>query len=124
MAESLATTSSRKKKHPMTELMYLSRSWKEGEPPLYSAWMASSEVDQKFLGHFAKTTTADNNYLSRYGALSAHGKARGLMFCSFLFKVLGLSVILAEKLLIARRTKKLDPVRDPKAKHLIHHICE
>ena len=41
---------------------------------------------------------------------------------SFLFRVLGLSVILAEKLLVARRAKRLDPVRDPKAKHLIHHI--
>lgn len=41
---------------------------------------------------------------------------------SFLFRVLGLSVILAEKLLRARKAKRLDPVRDPKAKHLIHHI--
>jgi hypothetical protein len=41
---------------------------------------------------------------------------------SFLFRVLGLSVILAEKLLRARRAKKLDPIRDPKAKHLIRHI--
>lgn len=36
--------------------------------------------------------------------------------------MLGLSVILAEKLLRARRAKRLDPVRDPKALHLIHHI--
>jgi hypothetical protein len=50
----------------MIELTYLSRQWQPWEePPLYSLWMASSEVDQKFLGHFAKTTTADNNYLSR-----------------------------------------------------------
>lgn len=41
---------------------------------------------------------------------------------SFLFRVLGLSVILAEKLLRARKAKRLDPVRDPKARHLIHHI--
>ena len=41
---------------------------------------------------------------------------------SFLFRVLGLSVILSEKLLRARRAKRLDPARDPKAKHLIHHI--
>ncbi|RMZ86765.1 hypothetical protein DV736_g6009, partial [Chaetothyriales sp. CBS 134916] len=97
----------------MPELTYLSNQWQvKEEPPLYAAWMASSEVDQKFLGHFAKTTTTDNNYLS-----------------SFLFKVLGLSVILAEKLLKARRAKRLeevnkvlDPVRDPKARHLVHHI--
>ncbi|KIW67582.1 hypothetical protein, variant [Phialophora macrospora] len=67
--------------------------------------MASSEVDQKFLGYFAKVTTTENNYLS-----------------SFLFRILGLSVILAEKLLRARRAKRLDPIRDAKARHLIHHI--
>jgi hypothetical protein len=33
-----------------------------------------------------------------------------------------LSVILAEQLLIARQKRRLDPIRDPKAKHLIHHI--
>lgn len=67
--------------------------------------MASSEVDQKFLGHFAKTTSIENGYLS-----------------SFLFRVLGLSVILAEKLLKARRSKQLDPVRNPKDRHCIQHI--
>ncbi|KIW38075.1 uncharacterized protein PV06_10044 [Exophiala oligosperma] len=67
--------------------------------------MASSEVDQKFLGYFAKVITTENNYLS-----------------SFLFRVLGLSVILAEKLLQARRSKRLDPVRDLQARYLIHHI--
>ncbi|RMZ77381.1 hypothetical protein DV737_g4392, partial [Chaetothyriales sp. CBS 132003] len=88
----LTPSPSRKKTiRAMPELTYLSRQWQvKEEPPLYAAWMASSEVDQKFLGHFAKTTTADNNYLS-----------------SFLFKVLGLSVILAEKLLKARRAKRL-----------------
>ncbi|KAK4942391.1 hypothetical protein LTR10_017838 [Elasticomyces elasticus] len=88
------------------ELTYLSRQWQPWEDPLlYSSWMASSEVDQKFLGYFAKVINTENNYLS-----------------SFLFRVLGLSVILAEKLLNARRAKRLDPVRDPKARHLIHHI--
>lgn len=48
------------------ELTYLSRQWKLSEEPrVYSIWMASSEVDQKFLGYFAKVTTAENNYLSR-----------------------------------------------------------
>lgn len=41
---------------------------------------------------------------------------------SFLFRVLGLSVILAEKLLRARKARRLDPVRDLKARQLIHHI--
>ncbi|KIX08093.1 uncharacterized protein Z518_02748 [Rhinocladiella mackenziei CBS 650.93] len=93
-------------KRTFIELTYLSRQWQPSEgPPLYSFWMASSEVDQKFLGYFAKVTTTENNYLS-----------------SFLFRVLGLSVILAEKLLRARKAKRLDPVRDPRARHLIHHI--
>ncbi|OCT52012.1 14-3-3-like protein [Cladophialophora carrionii] len=100
----------RRWKQGFVELTYLSRQWQpssrdQSDPPLYSIWMASSEVDQKFLGYFAKVTTTENNYLS-----------------SFLFRVLGLSVILAEKLLRARRAKRLDPVRDPKARQLIHHI--
>jgi len=41
---------------------------------------------------------------------------------SFLYRVLGLSVILAEKLLKARKAKQLDPIRSPKDKHFIHHI--
>lgn len=63
----MANTRSEKKKRKVAliELTYLSRQWQPSEePPLYALWMASSEVDQKFLGHFAKTTTADNNYLS------------------------------------------------------------
>ncbi|EXJ77413.1 hypothetical protein A1O3_09639 [Capronia epimyces CBS 606.96] len=93
-------------KQAFIELTYLSRQWQPSDdPPLHSFWMASSEVDQKFLGYFAKVTTRENNYLS-----------------SFLFRVLGLSVILAEKLLRTRRAKRLDPVRDPKARHLVHHI--
>ncbi|KIW91257.1 uncharacterized protein Z519_08153 [Cladophialophora bantiana CBS 173.52] len=110
-SESLQPTRTRKRwKEGIVELTYLSRQWQpsskdQPDPPLYSTWMASSEVDQKFLGYFAKVTTTENNYLS-----------------SFLFRVLGLSVILAEKLLRARHAKRLDPVRDPKARHLIHHI--
>lgn len=55
-------------KQAFIELTYLSRQWQpsDGPPPLYSIWMASSEVDQKFLGYFAKVTTTENNYLSRY----------------------------------------------------------
>lgn len=48
------------------ELTYLSRQWQPSDDPrYYSFWMASSEVDQKFLGYFAKVTTSENNYLSR-----------------------------------------------------------
>ncbi|KAL8871326.1 MAG: hypothetical protein Q9174_002815 [Haloplaca sp. 1 TL-2023] len=67
--------------------------------------MASSEVDQKFLGQFAKKTNLRNPYLS-----------------SFLYKVLGLSVILSKKLLRARRLRKLDTTRDTKSLQLYHHI--
>jgi len=60
--------SSRKRwKQAFIELTYLSRQWQpsDGPAPFYSFWMASSEVDQKFLGYFAKVTTTENNYLSR-----------------------------------------------------------
>jgi hypothetical protein len=67
--------------------------------------MASSDVDQKFLGMFAKNTGNDNLFLS-----------------SMLFKVLGLSVLLAKKLVRARRLRKLDTTRDTKSLQLYHHI--
>ncbi|KAI4210789.1 MAG: hypothetical protein LQ351_006371 [Letrouitia transgressa] len=67
--------------------------------------MASSEVDQKFLGQFAQQTAESNPYLS-----------------SFLYKVLGLSVVLARKLIRARRLRKLDTTRDTKSLQLYHHI--
>lgn len=67
--------------------------------------MASSEVDQKFLGRFAKTTGNANPFLS-----------------AMLYKVLGLSVILSKKLLRARRLRKLDTTRDTKSLQLYHHI--
>lgn len=67
--------------------------------------MASAEVDIKYLGYHGKVTGATNPFLS-----------------SFLFKVLGLSVILSEKLLRARRSKHLDPSRDPNSRKLVHHI--
>lgn len=60
-------TTRKRWKQAFIELTYLSRQWQpsDGPPPLYSFWMASSEVDQKFLGYFAKVTTTENNYLSR-----------------------------------------------------------
>ncbi|GAO16995.1 uncharacterized protein UV8b_03194 [Ustilaginoidea virens] len=54
--------------------------------------MASSEVDQKFLGRLAKAVEQDNPLLS-----------------SMLFKILGLSLNLAEQLIAAKRAKKPDP---------------
>ncbi|KAL8993773.1 MAG: hypothetical protein Q9169_006093 [Polycauliona sp. 2 TL-2023] len=67
--------------------------------------MASSEVDQKYLGSFAKGCNSSNPYLS-----------------SFLYKVLGLSVLISRKLIRARRLRKLDTTRDTKSLQLYHHI--
>ena len=71
----------------------------------YLLLMASSEVDQKFLGQFAKRTNNSNPFLS-----------------SFLYKILGLSVLLSKKLIRARRLRKLDTTRDTKSLQLYHHI--
>ncbi|MCJ1255508.1 hypothetical protein MMC24_003324 [Lignoscripta atroalba] len=75
------------------------------EDIFFSTLMASSDVDQKFLGQFAKRTSGDNPFLS-----------------SMLYKVLGLSVILSKKLVRARRLRKLDTTRDTKSLQLYHHI--
>ena len=71
----------------------------------FASLMASSEVDQKFLGRFAKQTNDANPYLS-----------------SMLYKILGLSVLLAKKLIRARRLRRLDTTRDTKSLQLYHHI--
>ena len=67
--------------------------------------MASSEVDQKFLGRFAKATDRSYPFLS-----------------SKLYRILGLSVILSKKLVRARRLRRLDTTRDTKSLQLYHHI--
>lgn len=67
--------------------------------------MASSEVDQKFLGRFAKATR---------NALPGVSVA--------LYQVLGLSVLLSKKLVRARRLRRLDTTRDTKSLQLYHHI--
>lgn len=67
--------------------------------------MASSEVDQKYLGTFAANLASDNPLLS-----------------STLFKLLGLSVILAKQLIKARKLRKLDPTRQTKSLDLYFHI--
>ncbi|MCJ1338239.1 hypothetical protein MMC09_003525 [Bachmanniomyces sp. S44760] len=67
--------------------------------------MASSDVDQRSLGRFAKATNDDNPFLA-----------------SMLYKILGLSVLLAKKLVRARRLRRLDTTRDTKSLQLYHHI--
>ncbi|MCJ1402561.1 hypothetical protein MMC11_005781 [Xylographa trunciseda] len=71
----------------------------------FTVLMATVDVDQKYLGRFAKNTGSDNPYLS-----------------SMLFKVLGLSVILTKKLVRARKLRRLDTTRDTKSLQLYHHI--
>ena len=71
----------------------------------HKSLMASSEVDQKFLGKYAQQVNNSNPFLS-----------------SWLYKVLGLSVILSKKLIRARRLRKLDTTRDTKSLQLYHHI--
>lgn len=64
-----------------------------------------SEVDQKYLGVFAKQTASNNPELS-----------------AALYKVLGLSTLLNRKLHRARKQRKLDPTRPTKSLDLYKHI--
>ncbi|KAI3392877.1 hypothetical protein diail_5010 [Diaporthe ilicicola] len=67
--------------------------------------MASSEVDQKFLGKFAKAEENTNPLLS-----------------SILFKILGLSINLSQHLVKARKQRKLEPTRPTESLDLYFHI--
>ncbi|EGS17274.1 uncharacterized protein CTHT_0065930 [Thermochaetoides thermophila DSM 1495] len=67
--------------------------------------MASSEVDQKFLGRLAKAVERDNPLLS-----------------SVLFKILGLSINLSGQLIKARKQRRPDGTYPPEATDLICHI--
>ncbi|KAI1822881.1 14-3-3 domain-containing protein [Xylaria intraflava] len=67
--------------------------------------MASSEVDQKFLGKLAKQVEPNNALLS-----------------SMLFKILGLSINLAEYTVKARKQRKLDPSQAAQSLELYLHI--
>ncbi|KAK2738877.1 hypothetical protein FQN57_006892 [Myotisia sp. PD_48] len=88
------------------ELFCASFLWQDFTEPLeFTIWMASSEVDQKFLGHYATRTSHTNPFLS-----------------GMLYKILGLSVILSKKLLRARKLRRLDPTRETKSLQLYHHI--
>ncbi|ORY71848.1 14-3-3 domain-containing protein [Pseudomassariella vexata] len=67
--------------------------------------MASSEVDQKFLGKLAKDVEPNNALLS-----------------SILFKILGLSINLAQHLVKARKQRRLDTTRMTNSLELYFHI--
>ncbi|KAI1503551.1 14-3-3 domain-containing protein [Biscogniauxia marginata] len=67
--------------------------------------MASSEVDQKFLGRLAKAVEPNNALLA-----------------SMLFKILGLSINLAAQTVKARKQRKLDTTRTTQSLDLYFHI--
>lgn len=67
--------------------------------------MASSEVDQKFLGRLAKAVEQDNPLLS-----------------SMLFKILGLSLNLAHQLVAAKKARRPDPSTSPLFLRRVLHI--
>jgi hypothetical protein len=67
--------------------------------------MASSEVDQKFLGRLAKAVENDNPILS-----------------AILFKILGLSMSLAEQLMVARKERRPQVEASRNALRRILHI--
>lgn len=67
--------------------------------------MASSEVDQKFLGRLARAVENDNPLLS-----------------SILFKILGLSLNLAEQLVAAKKQRRPDPTTSPLFLKRVLHI--
>jgi hypothetical protein len=67
--------------------------------------MASLDFDQKFLGRIAKQTADTNPFLS-----------------DALFQILGLSVLLARRLIRARKLRKLDTSRDTPSLAAYQHI--
>lgn len=67
--------------------------------------MASSEVDQKFLGKFAKAVENDNPLLAQ-----------------ILFKILGLSINLSSQLIAARKQRKLEAGQEPPLDLYFHII--
>ncbi|KAI2474866.1 14-3-3 domain containing protein [Pyrenophora tritici-repentis] len=67
--------------------------------------MASLDFDQKFLGRIAKQTEETNPFLS-----------------SALYQILGLSVLLARRLIRARKLRKLDTSRDTPSLAAYQHI--
>jgi hypothetical protein len=73
--------------------------------PLGILAMASSDVDQKYLGRIADASAPHAPLVSKA-----------------LYQILGLSVVLAKKLYRARKLRKLDTSRDTKSLQLYHQI--
>ena len=73
--------------------------------PLGLLAMASSDVDQKYLGRIADASAPHAPLVSKA-----------------LYQILGLSVVLAKKLYRARKLRKLDTSRDTKSLQLYHQI--
>lgn len=69
--------------------------------------MASLDFDQKFLGRIAKQTEESNPFLS-----------------SALYQILGLSVLLARRLIRARKLRKLDTSRDTPSLSAYQHTMD
>ncbi|KAL2888709.1 hypothetical protein HOO65_030210 [Ceratocystis lukuohia] len=67
--------------------------------------MASSEVDQKFLGRLAKAVEPENHLLSE-----------------MLFKILGLSLNLAEQLVLAKKQRRQTTLSSPEYLKRVWHI--
>jgi hypothetical protein len=67
--------------------------------------MASSDVDQKYIGRIAHFTRKRNPIVSEA-----------------FYQILGLSVILSRKLYRARRLRRLDTTRETRSLQLYHHI--
>ena len=79
-----------------------------------SALMASSDVDQRLLGQFARMIESLEPVEAQANAQNSLSHA--------LFRILGLSLLLSKKLVRARRQRKLDNTRDTKSVQLYHHI--
>lgn len=75
------------------------------DAPLGLLAMASSDVDQKYLGRIADASAPHAPLVSKA-----------------LYQILGLSVVLAKKLYRARKLRKLDTSRDTKSLQLYHQI--
>ena len=67
--------------------------------------MAISQIEEKILGKLAKQTETSNPLLA-----------------ANLYQVLGLSILLSQKLYRAKKLRKLDTTRDTKSLQLYHQI--
>jgi len=77
----------------------------EGQPSSLQYSMATSEVDVKFLGQFAENIQLDHPLLAQS-----------------LFQILGNLVMLSDKVLTARKRRRLDTTRDTKSVDLYCRI--